>query len=417
MARQLNKKEGYDGYLKQNAEIVVKPKDTKETSIVLFQPGTRTTRKLSPGSVVEYIAAINPIPSDHYEVYIKGERGAGTFQIHHKNITKPGREKFPDLKPQSLGVSGKYRTVEELAKRVYTGFKAIADRTNSPIGIETREYVICLLSLFCDHVSSGDVYSYSKTEAKNRIVQMWRTNWQKNVAINEIGKDFAEMLGPMWIAQTRYVPLKRELTEIYFPAQGNYPLVDYMMSFRAPSTLQKEGVRIYQRKYSAKSHLATSANTVKLSTVHDEIMSWKGEKKAEFISTWKKSWVFQLVEEAHRLISIKKKDSPISTIVDVNNALRNWCLAKKLTTSSETKAGFWASVSKDKDNQKALIAFFSDFIKTNIYYIIFDIDNSTGLPKFILDFNALSLVNVKLKELVEQVGFEPKFSEKTISTL
>lgn len=305
------------------------------------------------------------------------------------------KERLPSLKPQSIGISRRYKNIEDLAWAIYVGIKKLSFEP------ETAEYLNCILSLYSDRVRS--VFGLDKNEVEMQIKTMWPT-WKGILPLNDIGKDFAEMLGPMFISQQRFASQERQLKVIEFPKEGNYPLIDYFIWFRSSI----KGVPYEKLKFSAKSNLATSANTVKFSTVYEDIMKWKHEVRKDFLDTWKDSTVFQMVKKCHELVNLKNKEYTISVS---NEALRVWCLERHLGPRSLkiTPASFWKEISSLL--QEEIKNFFGAFIKGNIYYVVFNIDKRTGIPNFIYDFNTLKLVRVRLKELKEQIGFEPKFGE------
>lgn len=287
-----------------------------------------------------------------------------------------------------------------MAFAVYKGF--ITKVSGSTIaGAEVVDYISSLLALYSKRICR--IINLTQEEAKDRIIINWSV-WKNILPLKDIGKDFAEMLGPMWIDQSKFSSQEKKLRRITFPSQGNYPLVDYFMLFE---TSNNSGSKFKRMKFSAKSKVSNMANTVKISTVMDDILKWNTVKRNDFIDQWKGTWIFELVKEGHRLVKENEKNKVGMHVV--NDALRNWCLSKKIGDPSWSETQFWSKLSSIIFYRNTIKDFFADFIKSNIYYVVFDIDKQTGLPKFILDFNALSVVNVRLKDLKEQLGFDPKF--------
>ncbi len=399
--RPLSSAEGFGKYLKgKKATLKVKTSNNlaniPDGKVPLFDVGTTKVAKLiEPGDSVEFVSKgdINPSPSSRYTVSFKKH----TYEIHFSNIVKPGKESVPSIKPQQLGVIGTFKSIDELAETIFVNLR----KKENMFGLELFQYLNALLSLYSAKVRKECGYKSAK-DVEITISENWGA-WKGVLPLAEIGKDFGEMLGPMWVSGVKFKNThEKRLKEIDFPAGGNYPLVDYFMTFAS-----SDNKLPIKKKYSAKSKVGSvRGNTVKLTTVYKEIHDWGGRKTSTFVKKWKDHWVYEMVEMAHNLINVEKV-KPISL---VNQRLRAFAIKNKLSTSKETGNGFWNDVSKRHEEE--LKHFFSEFIYNNIYYVVFDIDTKTGLPKFTFDVDALKAAKVTLKEMSEQLGFDPKFGEK-----
>lgn len=390
---------GYAVYLANKRDIKLTLKTSKTPSGVpankvgLADPATNKIVKTVPaGSEVVFNSTglYNRKPSPWYVV----SHGKEMYNVHWSSIVKPGRESIPSIKPQQLGAIGKFKTVDELAQKIFKGMKT-KEHQFAP---ETFQYMSCLLGRHSSIIRQ-EIGIRTIPEIDKFITQNWPA-WKDILPLRDIGKDFGEMLGPMWLAEGKYaLSHQRSLLEIDFPAEGNFPLVDYFMTFK-----RRDG-QIVTKKYSAKSKVAgVKGNTVKLTTVYDEIHGWPTKRKTAFINKWKSCWLYEMIEIAHKAMSRREK------VAEVNLMLREYAIKNKLTRSTKTGTGFWTDLSKDQSD--VLKRFFSEFIQENVYYIVFNVDMKTGLPKYVFDIDALKATNVRLKELSEQLGFDPVFGER-----
>ena len=397
MATVLSRPDGFNKYLKKDSTFKVKvPKIGNYTNVPLWKNlgDKMPSIFLNIGASVKFVKANNPDPSTMYSVMVNGNN----YHIHFSSLVKPGRERLDHFKPQQLGVVGNFSSIEELAETLWAG----VNKFRAKFDDETYYYIGLLLSLYSPSVKRS-VGGGQHINVELTIQKNW-PNWKFAVPIKEIAKDFGEMLGPMWIAsKATYATKNRKLMGVRFPQSGTEPLVDYYMKF---TSSQDPG--FVEKKYSSKSSMASRPNTVKLSTVWDDINSpaFKSRKGAEFTKDWKDQWIYKLVE---LVADLKKKKTPIG---DVNKKAVEFLESDTDARigSKEIGGKYWTEFSRK--HAETLTSFFGAYARSNIYIVEFGINMNTGLPSYFMNINALSKCPVVLKEMAEQIGFSPKFGDR-----
>lgn len=200
--------------VKKGYSLEVEIGDPKNTGIILQLDGDK--RKIL---AIRYGTAVKGIaPSE--------------FGLAYANSS----EKF-DLKPQSLGIQEKWYKKAQFVKDITSGINSRNDITEA-----LKEYLLLLVEY------------YDKNEPKS-YMQYFKEYDYDNFPMNEIKKNFGEMLGPLAIISKSgglFDKLKLDASsEIFFPLRGNEPLMDFAM---------RKGNNEYT--FSAKSGAATT-NTVK----------------------------------------------------------------------------------------------------------------------------------------------------------
>lgn len=392
MATELSAQDGYSKYLRgRDHDLTVK----MSTKIAAKEPQLKddtgkTVVKLRPGEKVHFSPKYkgNDRPGVQYSVKYKGRM----YTIHSSYLMKPGREALPDFKPQQLGIKNKYsaRQFDKIIQDMFTGM----ERQRGRIGPETFEYV----KLLCEYTLGSPSQS---NNAKQIITKNWAA-WKTVLPLKDIAKDLAEIIGPLWYANSK--ANKYTAVEIEYPTAGNEPLVDYYITF------QDNKGNLIKRPCSAKSAFASSANTAKLNTVLKAIDSLPTIRKTEFTKQWKGGWIWNLMDYNTELLKSNKT-------VAANSELREWAIKNKVRGAQPTleKGAFWGAISREPNNSAELKAFFSGFAKKTVWYIVFDI-GPDGLPIFIANLEFLDLVAVKLKEMNEQLGFDLTFRTQKVRT-
>lgn len=327
MATELSAQDGYSKYLRgREHDLAVK----MSTKIAAKEPQLKDdsgkTVKLRPGEKVHFSPKYkgNAAPSVQYTVKYKGRM----YTIHTSYLMKPGREAMPDFKPQQLGIKNKY-SANQFDKIIQDMFNGM-EKQRGRIGAETFEYV----HLLCAYVLGSTAES---NKARQIITKNWPA-WKSVLPLKDIAKDLAEIIGPLWYANSK--KNKYTAVEIEYPTAGNEPLVDYYITFK------DERGNLIKRPCSAKSAFSSGANTAKLNTVLKAIAALPAQRKTEFIKQWKGSWIWNLMEYNTELLKSSKT-------VAVNTELREWAIKNKVRGASHSldKGAFWGAVSRERITQ------------------------------------------------------------------
>lgn len=134
------------------------------------------------------------------------DKNSGDFKVGKTKITfKPYKTsgEYYELKPQSLGVTlNEFIPINQLKKELISGVK------NHPVLDETQKQFLL------DLINGKDTLTpEQKEEIKNN-----------KYFINEVLKNLGETLGAIMYAK------EIGATQVFFPKEGNYPLVDYILN-------------------------------------------------------------------------------------------------------------------------------------------------------------------------------------------
>ena len=134
------------------------------------------------------------------------DKNSGDFKVGKTKITfKPYKTsgEYYELKPQNLGVTlNEFIPINQLKKELINGIK------NHPVLDETQKQFIL------DLINGKDTL---KPEQKEEIKN-------NKYFINEVLKNLGETLGAIMYAK------EIGATQVFFPKEGNYPLVDYILN-------------------------------------------------------------------------------------------------------------------------------------------------------------------------------------------
>lgn len=399
---------GYKKYLSGKTNLKLKTKVSNKIK-TKFPDKVALTQKIGTTTKEFYIPADDTVIFDcrffgnnqsntHYQVEYKKK----LYFIHFSNLVKPGKEHVVSLKPQTLKIKTKYKSTAALVEDIMVGLQSV----QSKIPTETFNYLELLVRYFWE-------LENNKPALASKTLKSIDANWPaiKNIIDQaSITKDFAEMLGPLFVLYDRKLKkLHGTLAEIEFPAEGNYPLIDFLIYYKRPGAKE-----LVIKKYSSKSSFSSSANTVKFTTVYKEALNFQGGRKTDFFKSWGNHWIWKMLEAMNGFVESKRP------MKECNQSIRRWVEQNKLISASETKnmsdIQFWTAFSNKHDAD--LKDFFVSFMLKAIYYVVFNINQQNGAPIFILDIDSLKKVKVKVKENSaeststrshEQIGFDVKF--------
>jgi len=245
---------------KSNLETVLR-KDSPSYAAADVK-GVKILKTIKAGTKVLYLKAAR------YEskalVSIEGTE----VRVPFDNLAKPGNRASaaPSLKPQAFGIAEKRYSITEYKATILNHIESRQDL--SPI---LKTY----LSLLIEYHSDGKA-------DKSEVSKMFLAG-KADLPINDINKDFGEVLGPLACIKQQLLKNKNILfttaAQIWIPSRPNEPLMDY-------SIIDKEKTYVI----SAKS--GTSTNTVKPSDVitlinknDDSKKRWESSKELIILKT------------------------------------------------------------------------------------------------------------------------------------
>lgn len=294
-------------------------------------------------------------------------------RVPFDNIAKPGVKASgaASLKPQAFGVRDKKYSLTEY-KKVVGDF--IQDRTDLSAPVKTY-----LFALF-DYCSGGKTTKGDVTKIFAKI--------KSDLPLNDINKDFGEVLGPVAayyskLLSSKQITLPATMT-IYVPERPNEPLMDY-------------GIYVGTKQYVISAKSGTTTNVVKPKDILDLLS--KNPKK---VSKWKSKAEYKLLQMlADNSILL----GPIKAVAAAQPDLISPAVADKITGAASDLTGLSKFVKQNeylsakakptlneimyecekliqketKDGSLNMNAIFSDAIEEQVLYIKFELDAS-GLP-------------------------------------
>ena len=296
-------------------------------------------------------------------------------RVPFDNIAKPGVKASgaASLKPQAFGVRDKRYSLAEYKKTV-SDF--IDDRKDLTGPVKTY-----LAALF-DYCSGGKT-----TEAQ--LVKIFSLN-KDDLPLNDINKDFGEVLGPVAAFASQLLKTKRitlpSNMQIYVPERPNEPLMDY-------------GIYVGDKQYVISAKSGTTTNVVKPA----DILMLIG-KNPDKVRKWQNKPEYKLLKMlADNSILV----GPIKAIAAISPELISQAAADKVTNSASDTTGFTTFIRQNdylktktkptineimyecekliqketKDGSLNMNQIFSDAIQEQVLYIKFELD-SRGLPKW-----------------------------------
>ncbi len=346
--------------------------------------------KVNAGVQVGFISdsTTNNSHSDFYVVTYLGKK----YALFHEAMVSPKTAALPILNPKSIGVYGKFDSLDDLADDILEGI----NNKKNYIDHETYQYLLHIMALYSSKARNMLDLS-TEHEVEEQIKQNYDA-WKKVIKMGKIGAQFGELLGPFWLASKKYTAKERQLINIEIPFEANYPLVDYFMTFKDPRGE-------FTKKYSAKSNVTAVANTVKFSTVYENLLKMRPiSRQKSFLKKHKDSWLYKSIQLAYKL-----KQGGNLKIHEINSAIEAYLIEEGIAKPQENSVKFWAALSKDPVRSIELLNFFNDFMLHNVYYVTFDVKKN-GIPEFYFSRNGLKAASCRLKALEgEQVGFDPEF--------
>lgn len=346
----------------------------KKDSIVYDEENqSKAIGNIKAGTKVVYLAA------KEYQtkalVEYESNKKKITGRVPFDNIAKPGvaASGSVSLKPQTFNVGETKYTFSTYRKTVLESIEE-----NKRLNGNLKTY---LFSLF-DHYSGG---STSQQQVKNIF-----DNIKDEIPINDINKDFGEVLGPVAIIQkgllkTKKILLDKGSVRIYVPSRPNEPLMDY--------GLIKDDI---QYIISAKSGKTT--NVVKPSDILSllaknpkKINKWKKTKEYILLQILSENSIMlgpikgismlhpELIDQdaINSISSPNKYDiNKFKKFIDSNMYLKQ----KKMPTLNEIMYECEKMLQNEtKNGPLKMNEIFSDAIENTVIYVKFQINMSSGV--------------------------------------
>lgn len=324
---------------------------------------------ISAGTSVLYFATKKYEQKAAIEYTINRKKISG--RVPFDSLSKPGVKSSgaASLKPQAFGVGEQKYSFSTYKKIVKDSIESRKDLSS-----ETRLY----LSVLFDYYSGG-------TASKQKITKIFQ-KVKGSIPLNDISKDFGEVLGPVAILdrdlfRAKKIHLNKGSSKIYIPSRPNEPLMDY-------------AIISGENQYTISAKSGTTTNVVKppdiialLSKNPKKLKKWSKTKEFRMLQTLAQESILtgpvkavseiypELISaEAFASFSGKGYDKKLfSKFISKNEYLKT----KKDPTPNEIMYECEKLLQqKTKDQTFDMTEIFSDAIENQVFYVKFEIDAS-----------------------------------------
>jgi len=331
------------------------------------EPAKKLMGVLEGGTPIKYIS--QPVYETKALIQYKSGTKFMLVRVPFDNIAKPGVKASgaPSLKPQAFGVLDKMYSMKEYKTTV---LGKIDERKDLSPQIKTY-----LNALF-------DYYSGGMTK-KDEVMRVFN-KLKASLPINDINKDFGEVIGPVALFTKQLLKVKginlSTNLQIYVPARPNEPLMDYRIV---------DG----KKKFTISAKSGTTTNVVKPA---DIIMLLKNHKDIQTLKQTKEYKVLQILAEnsillgpiravsaiypnlikpeAARRADVKNFDlAGFAAFINTNDYLKT----RKSVTLNEIMYECEKMLQKEtKDGMLNMNNIFSKAIEKQVTYVKFQLDAS-----------------------------------------
>lgn len=322
---------------------------------------------LAAGTKVTYLAAKAYESKALVSVPIKNGREFQIIRVSFDAIAKPGVKASAavSLKPQAFGVREKKYRIAEYSKIVAD---YIEDRKD--LSPQLRTY----LSAVFDYYATGKTTKGEVTKIYNSV--------KTDIPINDINKDFGEVLGPvacykLQLFKSKGITLTNQL-EVYMPERPNEPLMDY-------------GLYDGKKQYVISAKSGTTTNTVKPGDILDllkknpaKVSKWRDTKEWKLLQMLAENSILfgpiKAVAAAYGIFSEQAADKVTKTEYDTGAFAKfinenDYLKTKSKPTVNEIMYECEKMIQKDtKDGNLNMNAIFSDAIEEAVLYVKFELD-------------------------------------------
>lgn len=358
-------------YFQKNGNIDTTLKKTS-SMFDASEPTKKLSGELAAGTAITYLDV------DKYESKALIQYKAGSkyvlVRVPFDNIAKPGVKASgaASLKPQAFGVLDKTYSFQEYVKTVSSYIDQRKDLTPA-----VKTYLAALF----------DYYAGGETK-KDEVTKIFSRN-KANLPINDINKDFGEVLGPVAIYTQQLMKSKKinvsKNLQIYVPARPNEPLMDYRIV---------DG----KNKYTISAKSGTTTNVVKppdiinLLKTHKDIQRIKQTKEYKVLDILSQNSIMlgpiravsaiypTLIkpDAAHRADSKNFDITGFAAFINTNPYLQS----KKNITLNEVMYECEKLLMKEtKEGMLNMNSIFGKAIEKQVIYIKFQLD-TTGIGEW-----------------------------------
>lgn len=336
------------------------------------EKGVRKIGDIAVGTPIVYLTATK------YEakalIEYQDKRKKIQARVPFDSISKPNVKSSgaASLKPQAFDV-GETKYTFGTYKNTVLG--SIVDRKD--LSGPLRSYLDSLVKL------------YTGGATEQTITKIFEAN-KGTLPLNDINKDFGEVLGPIAILskgllRSKRINVDKNSTKIYVPSRPNEPLMDYALISG-------------DTQYTISAKSGTTTNVVKPNDIL--MLLAKSPKKLKKWSSTKEYQLLQILAANTSLIG------PIKAVAEFNPKMISKKAADSVTKDSYDEkafAPFFAQnqylkmkkkptvneimyecekiiQSQTKDGTFDMTGIFSDAIENQVLYVKFSLDNRTGLP-------------------------------------
>lgn len=297
-------------------------------------------------------------------------------RVSFDNIAKPGVKASgaASFKPQSFGIGEQKYSFSAYRKTIMESIESRKDLT-----AESRAY----LSVLFDFHSGGST-------SRQKVMKIFQ-QVKSSIPLNDVNKDFGEVLGPVAILEqglfrANKILLNKGSARIYIPARPNEPLMDY-------------AIITGDKQYTISAKSGTTTNVVKppdiialLSKDAKKLKKWSKTKEFSILQTLAQESILigpvkaisqiypnLISTEAVASFSGKEYDKKLfSKFISQNEYLKN----KKNPTPNEIMYECEKLLQqRTKDQTFDMTNIFADAIENQVFYVKFELDAS-GIGKW-----------------------------------
>jgi hypothetical protein len=355
-------------YFQKGGNIETTMKKTSST-FDASEPSKKLSSDIQAGTAITYLDT--PVYEPKALIQYKTGSKFVLVRVPFDNIAKPGVKSSgaASLKPQAFGVLDKTYSLTD-----YTNTVSNMIDTRKDLSPALKSYLGALF----------DYYATGKTK-KDEVMKIFN-KVRSSLPINDINKDFGEVIGPVAIYSQQLLKDKKititKNIQIYVPARPNEPLMDYRVS---------DG----KRKFTISAKSGTTTNVVKPGDIIHLLQHHKDLQKLKQTKEYK---VLQILAENSTLLgpiravaevypNLIKKDaahradsknfdvSGFATFINTNQYLQT----KKNLTLNEIMYECEKLLQNDtKTGKLNMNEIFGKAIEKQVLYVKFELD-STGL--------------------------------------
>lgn len=353
-----------------NIETIIK----KSSPVYDMNKPNQKIGDVSAGTKVLYLSSKNYEAKAAIEYTVNRKKISG--RVPFDNLAKPGVKASgaASFKPQAFGIGEQKYSFSAYKRAIMESIESRKD-----LNAESRAY----LSALFDFHSGGST-------SKQKVMKIFQ-QVKGSVSLNDVNKDFGEVLGPVAILEqglfrANKISLNKGSSRIYIPLRPNEPLMDYAI-------INGD----VQYTISAKS--GTTTNVVKppdiialLSKSPKKLKKWSKSKEFRILQTLAQESILtgpvKAVSEVYpQLISAaaaasfsgKGYDKKLfSKFISQNEYLKN----KKDPTPNEIMYECEKILQqRTKDQTFDMTEIFADAIENQVFYVKFELDSS-GIGKW-----------------------------------